>query len=50
VATSATVNPASTADADEVPEGGVQDDNGGDHTPNRDAIDGSIGGDEVRLP
>jgi hypothetical protein len=52
VATSAAVNPtstASTADANEALEG-LQDDNGGEGTPERDAGDGSTDGDKTGLP
>jgi hypothetical protein len=48
-ATVAAVHLASTVDADEAPEG-VQDNNGGEHTPDQGASDGSTGGDEAGLP
>jgi hypothetical protein len=51
VATSATVNLASTAsaDADDAPSG-VQNDNSDDRTPDQEADDGNDGRDEAGLP
>jgi hypothetical protein len=51
VATSAAVNPASTAsaDADDAPTG-VKNDNSDDHTPDREADGNSGSGDDARLP